>query len=73
MEGLFGIARLPDWIRYPGGLAVAYAVSVGTLVLSGTVAYYYAEIIGAALIGLLVFIISEIQRGVHKAWATLRG
>ncbi|MBN1994068.1 MAG: protein kinase [Anaerolineae bacterium] len=72
MEGIFGLPKLPDWLRYPLGLMLTYAASLLVLILSTTITYDYTELIGAALIGFLIYLISEIQKGVQQARSTLR-
>lgn len=71
MEGMFSIPKLPDWIRYPLGLMIAYAVNFVVLIFFTTLSYNYTELIGVALIGLLIYVISEIQKGVQQARSTL--
>ena len=71
MEGIFAIAKLPDWVRYPAGVALANTLSLLVLVLSQA-KRGYGEVIGALLVGFFVYFISEIYKGVQGARATLR-
>ncbi len=73
MEGLFAITKLPDWVRYPGGVTLANAFSLLVLVLTQPQTNYrYGEVIGALLVGFFVYFISQTYKGVQKARTTLR-
>ncbi|MBN1217612.1 MAG: protein kinase [Anaerolineae bacterium] len=72
MEGSFIVPRLPDWLRYPLGLILAYAVSLLVLTFLVSASYNYLEFFGVALIGVAVYLISEIQKGVLQARLMLR-
>ena len=69
MEALFGVPKLPDWLRYPLGVTLAYLAGLFMLIILTRPIYNHWEIVGAALIGFLIYVISEVYKGVQKARA----
>jgi hypothetical protein len=69
MEALFGVPNMPDWLRYPLGVTLAYLAGLFMLIILTHPIYNYWEIVGAALIGFLIYVISEVYKGVQKARA----
>ena len=70
LEGSFYVPKIPDWLRFPGAIILAYLFH--TIILN--LEYLLTNVLsylGSILIGLLVYVILESYKGYQKARETM--
>lgn len=67
LEGSFSLSFIPGWFRFPVAILLAYFISLLIFGRSVEQASSDAGLGGAILVGLLVYLISEIYKGVQAA------